>query len=71
MDCLLYRGEIRASMLQVSFDNYTGAGDVAVISICIVMGILLLTSYVSRSGSFRVFISIIGMLAAAAAVNLT
>lgn len=71
MDVFVHRGEIRTNMLPVSFDNYTGAGDVTVISVCIVMGILLLTSYVRRTGSLRVFISIIGMLAAAAAVNLT
>ena len=57
-------------MSQVSFDNYTRSGDVAVIAICVVMVILLTTSYVSRTRSFRIFMSIIGQLVCAAMVNL-
>ena len=34
-------------MMEVTFDNYTRAGDVAVMALCVVMGILLLTSYVT------------------------
>ena len=55
---------------QTSFDNYMRAGDVAVIAICLIMVILLFTSYVSRTRSFRIFVSIICLLVAAALVNI-
>ena len=58
-------------MSQVSFDNYTRSGDVAVIAICVVMIILLTTSYVSRTRSFRIFMSIIVQLVCAAMVNIS
>ena len=51
---------------QISFDNYTPAGDVAVVAICLVMVILLLTSYVSRTRSFRIFANILVSLVIAA-----
>ena len=57
-------------MSQLSFDNYTPAGDVAVIAVCLVMVILLMTSYVSRTRSFRIFMAIIGLLVVAAGVNI-
>ncbi|MBR0367373.1 MAG: EAL domain-containing protein [Clostridia bacterium] len=57
-------------MSQVSFDNYTLSGDVAVIAICVVMVILLTTSYVSRTRSFRIFMSIVGQLVCAALINI-
>ncbi|MBR3018687.1 MAG: EAL domain-containing protein [Clostridia bacterium] len=57
-------------MTGVYFDNYTYAGDMAVIAICAVIGILLFTSYVSRTRSFRMFENIIVSLVAAAAVNI-
>ena len=55
---------------QVSFDNYSPAGDLAVLAICLVMVILLLTSYVSRTRSLRIFLAIIFQLAAAAIINI-
>ena len=55
---------------QISFDNYTPAGDVAVVAICLVMVILLLTSYVSRTRSFRIFANILVSLVIAALVNI-
>lgn len=57
-------------MAQVSFDNYSPAGDIAVIALCLVMAILLITSYVSRSRSFRIFLTIIALLVVSAAVNI-
>ena len=57
-------------MSVISFDNYTSAGDVAVIAICLVMVILLVTSYISRTSSFRIFISIVSSLVLAALVNM-
>lgn len=55
---------------QVSFDNYTRAGDVAVMALCVVTVILLLTSYVSRTRAYRIFTNIIGSLFFAALVNI-
>ncbi len=55
---------------QISFDNYSPAGDVAVVAICLVMVILLLTSYVSRTRSFRIFANILVSLVIAALVNI-
>ena len=55
---------------QVSFDNYSPAGDLAVLAICLVMVILLLTSYVSRTRSLRIFLTIIFQLVAAAIINI-
>ena len=57
-------------MSQLLIDNYTAAGDVAVIAICAVIVILLNTSYVSRTRSFRMFMTIIVSLVLAAAVNI-
>lgn len=57
-------------MAQVTFDNYTRAGDVAVIGVCFVMLVLLVTSYVSRTRSFRIFTNIIAVLVTAALVNI-
>ena len=49
-------------MMEVTFDNYTRAGDVAVMALCVVMGILLLTPYVTRTRAYRIFTSITVML---------
>ena len=57
-------------MTGVSFDNYTFAGDMAVIAICAVIVILLFTSYVSRTRSFRMFVNILASLVIAAGVNI-
>ena len=57
-------------MMDVTFDNYTRAGDVAVMALCVVVSILLMTSYVSRTRGFRIFIGIIGMLFFAALTNI-
>lgn len=55
---------------QVSFDNYSPAGDLAVIAICIVMAILLLASYVNRNRSLRIFLTVIVQLTVAAVINI-
>ena len=57
-------------MAQYSFDNYTVSGDVAVIAICLVIVILLTTSYVSRTRSFFIYIKIIVSLVLAAVINI-
>lgn len=53
-----------------SFDNYTPAGDLAVIALCAVMVILLMTSYVSRTRSLRIFLAIVCQLVLAALVSI-
>lgn len=57
-------------MPTVSFDNYTVWGDVAVVAICSVIVILLISSYVSRTRSFSIFMTIVFHLVAAAGVNI-
>ena len=56
--------------MATSFDNYMFAGDVGVIAVCFVMLILLTTSFVSRTRSLRIFLSVIGLLILAASANL-
>jgi EAL domain-containing protein (putative c-di-GMP-specific phosphodiesterase class I) len=46
----------------VYLNNYTPAADVATISVCFVISILLLFSYTRKSNSYRVFLSIIPTL---------
>lgn len=57
-------------MPRVSFDNYNISGDVGVIAICLVIFILLMTSYVSRTRSLRMFMNIVVSLVIAAVVNM-
>ena len=57
-------------VLSLSFDNYTFAGDAAVIAICLVIVNLLTTSYVSRTLSLRIFMNIIAAIAIAAMLNI-
>ena len=54
----------------VGADNYSPVGDVAVIAMCAAIFIMLMTSYISRSRSFHIFMGIVGLLAFAAAVNI-
>ena len=58
------------NLTQLSFDNYTFTGDLAVIAICFVMVILLMTSFVSRTRSFSIFINIIVLLVGSAVANI-
>ena len=57
-------------LLDSSLGNYSRMGDVAVIALCIVVSVLLLTSYVVRNKSFRVFSAIVGFLFISAIVNI-
>ena len=57
-------------VIRTTFENYTRTGDFAVIAICTVMIVLLFTSYVSRTRSFRIFSNIIAVLIIAASVNI-
>ena len=54
----------------MNIDNYSAAGDVAAIAVCVVMVILLTTAYVSRTKSFHIFMAIICLLMGAAIVNI-
>lgn len=51
-------------------DNYSRMGDVSVIAVTIVVFILLITSYVIRNKSYRIFAAIIGFIFLAALVNI-
>lgn len=53
-----------------SFDNYILTGDVASIAVCCVIIILMLTSYISRTRSFRIFMTIVIQLIVASSVNI-
>ena len=55
---------------QTGFDNYILWGDVAVIAICVVILILLAASYVSRTSSLNIFLSIVGYIMIAALINI-
>ena len=52
------------------FDNYSIDGDIGVLAICAVIVILLSTSYIVRTRSFHVFISVIASLSTASVVNI-
>ena len=54
----------------ITIDGYYRMGDVGVIALCIVVFILLMTSYVSRTQSFRIFCGIIGLVFFAAIINI-
>ncbi|MBO4419537.1 MAG: EAL domain-containing protein [Oscillospiraceae bacterium] len=58
------------SWIPNTFDNYNRMGDVGVIAICCVIFILLASSYVSRTLSFRVFSGIVGVLFLAALIDI-
>ena len=48
------------------FDNYNAAGDIIVISICFVIGILVSTSYNTRTKTFKLFLNMLVYVALAA-----
>ena len=60
----------RENLLFQGFDNYSFVGDVAVIAICVVVGILLTTSYISRIKSLWIFLTITLELMVTAGVNI-
>ena len=49
--------------------NYSRMGDVCVIAVCILIFILIGTSYVSRNRSYRIFAAIVGLVFLAAVLN--
>ena len=57
-------------MAQASLDKYSVMGDVGVIALCVVIFILLTTSYVSRTRSFKIFMNIVALIVIAATVNI-
>lgn len=54
---------------QAIFDNYTAVGDLTVIATCMVVAVLLATSYVTRTRTFRLFLNMLIYLALAAFVD--
>ena len=52
-----------------NISGYTPVGDLAVVSICLVMIILIIFSYVRKTRSFRIFLGIIGLLILSAYVD--
>ena len=55
----------------VYLERYSPVGDLTVISICLVMLILMLFSYINKSRSFRVFLSLITLLILAAVADVS
>ena len=54
---------------QITFAGYSPIGDLTAVSICIVMACLIYFSYTNKTRSFRVFISLIALITAAAITN--
>lgn len=54
---------------QISFAGYSPIGDLTAVSICAVMACLIYFSYTQKTRSFRVFISLLVLIAAAAITN--
>ncbi|MBR4537866.1 MAG: EAL domain-containing protein [Clostridia bacterium] len=54
---------------QITFADYSPIGDLTSVSICVVMACLIYFSYINKTRSFRVFLSLIGLIAAAAITN--
>ena len=52
-----------------NFESYSRMGDVSVIGICIIIFVLLSTSYVKRTKAFRIFSAIVGLLFLAAIIS--
>lgn len=57
--------------MPVSVEQYMRMGDVTVIALCITIFVLLGTSYVRRTPSFRIFSAIVGMVFLAAIVSIS
>ena len=53
------------------FTRYSPSGDLVVVSICLVMFILMLFSFNRRTRSFKVFLSVVGVLIVAACADVT
>lgn len=57
-------------LFQIGSDNYSVAGDLAVIAICLTIVILLKTSYVNRTRSLAIFINTVVSIVIAAVFNI-
>ena len=55
----------------ISFSTYTPAADIVVMAICLVMLVLIFFSYVSRSRSFKLFQTMVGLVFFAAAADIS
>ena len=53
------------------FDNYTPVSDIAMMALCFVMYTLVLTSYVTRTRSYRIFMVVLGSLVLAGLTNVS
>ena len=51
---------------QIHFSSYTPAADIVVTAICLVMIILVAFSYIGRTRSFKLFVSMVWLLLSAA-----
>ena len=55
---------------QIYFDNYTAVGDIIVLSVCAVIGVLIATSFVAKTKSYTLFKSMVVYLALSALANI-
>lgn len=57
--------------LREMFSKYSPFGDLTVVSICFVMIVLMMFSYITKSRSFRIFLSLVSILIVAALSDVT
>ena len=55
---------------QLYFDNYSPVGDFVVVATCALIIVLIATSYVNRTTNFRLFLTMLGFLLAAAITDI-
>ena len=55
----------------IDFSSYTPVGDLTVVAICLVMMNLIFFSYINKTRSFRIFLSIIGFLVVSACADVS
>lgn len=55
----------------ISFTTYSPAADIVVASICLVMIVLVISSYISRTRSFRLFLIMVGLVLVAACTDIS
>lgn len=55
----------------IYFDNYSPVGDILVVAICLVIAVLVSSSYVNKTKAFGIYLHIVFDLACAALVNVT
>lgn len=70
METVGIRGDDMGQALQkVYFDNYSPVGDIIVMAICMVIVILVATSYVEKTRNFNLFLNILVYIVIAAVAN--